>query len=349
MKKTISLSLFKRLQSLSIFLIVLLTLSCEKDENSIYQGDVKLNHQKQVDSFGEFGYTEINGTLTISSTNPDPIIDLSPLKSIKKVHEDYGLGEYRLPDCEDFGIEYVGGDLWCSMSSYNLDVLMDLEYVGGDFTISNESVYFYQGIYNLDELSSLSYIGGSISLEYCSIENLDVFSCLTEINGDLIVRGISYLNNIDGLSNLVGINGNLIIDSNHELTSIEGLRNISSIAGSFYLFNNISEINSLQNLTQVGGDFTIIAFGLEHISAMSKLTSLQGSFELEHTDLASLDFIQNLSYVGGNLDIDGNWSLTDFCGIENLIISNDLAGDYTVYFNAYNPTQQDIIDGNCSQ
>ena len=43
-----------------------------------------------------------------------------------------------------------------------------------------------------------------------------------------------------------------------------------------------------------------------------------------------------------------NSSLTDLCSV-SLLLDNGLISSYFVYDNAYNPTQQDIIDGNCSQ
>ena len=58
--------------------------------------------------------------------------------------------------------------------------------------------------------------------------------------------------------------------------------------------------------------------------------------------------LNNLSYIGENLRINENNLLTDLCGLQYLLINDGLIGTFVVSDNAYNPSQQDIIDGNCS-
>ena len=64
--------------------------------------------------------------------------------------------------------------------------------------------------------------------------------------------------------------------------------------------------------------------------------------------LTNLDGLENLIQIDYALHISSNIALTDFCGLENLFINGVGPSFYTVENNAYNPTQQDIIDGNCS-
>ncbi|MGK0387071.1 MAG: hypothetical protein ACI849_001691 [Patiriisocius sp.] len=63
----------------------------------------------------------------------------------------------------------------------------------------------------------------------------------------------------------------------------------------------------------------------------------------------NLNGLENLSQVGRNLIIENNLELVNLCGITNLVSQDGILEDYIVFDNAYNPSQQDILDGNCSQ
>ena len=90
---------------------VFLSLSCEKEENSIYEGDVLLKHQSDVEMFALSGFVEINGNLTIyggpDSSYTDRIDDLSPLENLKRINGDYRITGDFMPNNEEFGIENV--------------------------------------------------------------------------------------------------------------------------------------------------------------------------------------------------------------------------------------------------
>ena len=64
--------------------------------------------------------------------------------------------------------------------------------------------------------------------------------------------------------------------------------------------------------------------------------------------ITNLDNLSSLLSIGDNLEVIGNEGLTDLCGLQTLLINEGLGGFYNVSYNSYNPTQQDIIDGNCS-
>jgi hypothetical protein len=61
-----------------------------------------------------------------------------------------------------------------------------------------------------------------------------------------------------------------------------------------------------------------------------------------------LDGLENITSDMTLFRADNNIALFDFCSLVRPfgIIELDF---YSVYDNAYNPTQQDIIDGNCSE
>jgi len=95
---------------------------------------------------------------------------------------------------------------------------------------------------------------------------------------------------------------------------------------------------------------------ITNLEGLETITSIDGSLFIgENPGLTTLSGLENLNFVGNNIEIgnDGgpalypNPNLSDFCALTNLFIS----GTYrSVWFvgNAYNPTVQNMIDGNCS-
>ena len=51
----------------------------------------------------------------------------------------------------------------------------------------------------------------------------------------------------------------------------------------------------------------------------------------------------------GDLKIISCSSLKNLCGLQNLLSNDGLKGNYNVSDNLFNPSKQEIIDGNCSQ
>lgn len=68
----------------------------------------------------------------------------------------------------------------------------------------------------------------------------------------------------------------------------------------------------------------------------------------ESSAITNLDFLSNLDTVDDTLIIALNPNLIDFCGLNNAVDQNGITGTYTVVDNAYNPTLQDLVDGNCT-
>ena len=67
----------------------------------------------------------------------------------------------------------------------------------------------------------------------------------------------------------------------------------------------------------------------------------------ENEGLETLEGLESIPLVTGTFQAVGNTVLTDFCAVQNSITTL-LEEDVEIVFNAFNPTQQDIIDGNCS-
>ena len=248
------------------------------EEDKIYEGDVWIAYQEDLNNFGSMGYTHITGFLRIGNPQTGNIYDLTPLASIK-----------------------------------NID---------GNLEIKNVKL-----------LTSLD-----------GLENLE------SVGGDLRIFGNHILINVKALSQLTIIHGKLDLSINLQLADHTGLHNISTVNGDFILESNLTkDITGLSGITSVGGDFLLAsALNLRSLD-LNNIKNIGGNLEIYLTQkLTNIDFLSNLNTVGGNLRITSNDGLTDLCGLRPLLQANMLEGTYIVKDNGYNPTKQDIIDGDCA-
>src|SRR5690606_26291838 len=113
--------------------VAFLILNCDKDETSIpiiFEGDIILRSQTEVDDFGSKGYTKITGNLIISSNY------YTPINTLKELHQ----------------INFVEGDLFINSNSSlnNLNGLNNIIKIGGNLAIhSNDNLTGIDGLYNL--------------------------------------------------------------------------------------------------------------------------------------------------------------------------------------------------------
>ena len=125
------------------------------------------------------------------------------------------------------------------------------------------------------------------------------------------------------------INGDLIIDEDqtiHNIVFLDALSSIEEIKGVLKLNNlfNLLDIPGFENLSIIGGLEITNNWGIGDVNSLSSITNCDGP-----------------------IIITNNSSLGSFCGIRPLLQSGNFNDAYTVSDNFYNPTQQDIIDGNC--
>jgi len=334
-------------------------LVCGNQVGGVFNGDVTLLTQQGVELFGLFGYSKISGDLLIGenfqSTN---ITNLDLLTSIESV-----VGKLRI----------VGNPVLTSLEGLN-----NLNDVGSLEMIVNIELE------NLLGLRGLSNVGDVISIQMChSLINLEGLNGITHINNSLIVSANSSLQNLKGLENVSSISpeGSVMFQSNSSLQSITDLYIQTNEIKHFEINGNplLSDINIFSNIERIGnlsivGDNMITDFSMfsslsniewyltiwhtnfENLSVFSNLVSIgEGIKVINNTSMISLDGVENLLEVGSieiGIDSQGsskpNVNLTDYCALTNLI-TNGTYGEVTIENNAYNPTVQDIIDGNCSQ
>lgn len=128
------------------------------------------------------------------------------------------------------------------------------------------------------------------------------------------------------------IEGYVVINGN-DITNLNGLNVVTSIGGDFLIGNYqdganplLSNLQGLEALTSIGASFAIQENNaLTSLAGLDNVTSIWGTFAIEGNDaLTSLMGLEGLTYIG-NLYINVNPVLTNLTGLEGLTsIGRDL-------------------------
>ncbi len=206
---------------------------------------------------------------------------------------------------------------------------------------------------SLDGIEKLQNIGKRLVIDNRSLANINGLSSLSSIGGDLILSSNDHLTNIDGFSKLTIIGGGLYIMQISSLREVDGLSSLDSIGGILEIISNdsITNLNGLSSLISVGWASGIAKNKrITKVDSLLKFASLNDFVEIiENKNLANIDGLSGRFYYGEMLIIASNPLLSDLCGIKNVISSNGVSGDIYIQHNAYKPTVEEIIAGNCSQ
>ncbi len=356
--------------------LVTITLNDLVEEN-IYDGDVILRSQQEVSDFGANNYTHITGYLVIGvpdGTGSSNISDLSPLNTIKRIDNYIQIIKNSiLTSTSGLNIHYLVGGISITenpsleriegfnditsillLNLSNNDVLSDLSGLTQITEIQyNLSIIQCPLITNLDWLTNLTIAGNTITISSCdSLRNVNGLNNLRELTSESGSITVSYndaLENLDGLLNLNATLTTLYVMGNPLLQNISGLENIDVYQTLKIIDNNL--LQSLQGLEKVTRNFSIISIvnnnSLIELQGLNNLSHTYGEFNIRNNGgLTSLNGLNGLLNIWQIRLLD-NTNLLDFCALQNAFTINGQTF-YTATGNAYNPTKQDIIDGNCS-
>jgi hypothetical protein len=81
---------------------------------------------------------------------------------------------------------------------------------------------------------------------------------------------------------------------------------------------------------------------------LESFRSIDGNLVISNSQISDLSGLSNLLFVGGDLIIEDNSMLYDYCGLSTLISNDGVMGDIIIAGNLYNPVAGDIITDNCS-
>lgn len=122
-----------------------------------------------------------------------------------------------------------------------------------------------------------------------------------------------------------------------------------------FQFENQEDFTEFQEggFTRVIGNITIV----DEVTSLASLTTLrnvEGDILIQDTNLQTLNGLENLISITGDLSIISNsnqgqpiQNITDFCALQNLFSNGDF-NTVDISGNVFNPTVQDIISGNCT-
>ena len=223
--------------------------------------------------------------------------------------------------------------------------------VAGDVIIRGDDII------NLNGLSIVTSIGGNLTIGGGSawsgsgnplLTSLTGLANLTSI-GDSIYIGYNSLNNLTGLEGLINIPGDLMIEYN-SLTSLNGLENLNTIAGALFLIDNssLTSLNGLESIESIGGLVVSNNSSLVNLPGLENLNTIAGGLYLIGNDsLTSLNGMDSLTFIGENLDILFNSSLSD-CDVQGICMYlSDPTGVIEIHDNAIGCNSPEEVEEAC--
>lgn len=333
------------------FLSVLCLISCTTDDAIIddviqesvpviFEGDVTLGSQQEIEDFGAMGYTEVTGIFRINPSLDEAITSLIPLNTLTTLNVVF-IGGTALEDFEGLeSLTSIEGTLNL-ISNNNLTSISQLGGVTSSILginlENNISLINLIGLENIEiqsdgllRLSGNSSLESAMSLENGMPEHLRAISIrpfTVFLSGEPAFTIPTPLTDLSFLNNVTSIN-TIYLDG-FQGTSLQGLHNLISCNDGFGIIESpfIEDMSGLENLQHVNN------FG---IGFNSSLTSLDG---LDNLTSATGDFFSVFQHS----------QLNDFCSLEGLFTNGTYAANnYNVTDNLYNPTIEDIMSGNCS-
>ncbi|GAB5473583.1 MAG: hypothetical protein Mars2KO_16820 [Maribacter sp.] len=317
--------------------------------NGIYDGDVSFSSQQGVDFFGNQGYIQITGNLTIRSFSfQSDITDLSALHTLKEINGHVDIENMNsLVDLSGFHVEKIGKyfRIKRNRSLVSLKGLDSLKTVLGGFEIEANNE-----LNAIDHLNNLETVGNHLSIKSnYKITRIESFNKLSSIRDMSIYNNIT-LERIIGFQSLKVIDGNLRINDNFEISVIDAFTNLARVGGIFFSDTKITNINNLSSLIWVGGDLSIEQNPLlQNIDGLSAVEEIEyGSLYIStNPEIINLDALTNLHTIGATLSIGNNTKLSDFCGLRNAMQGFVPSAVYRIINNQYNPTIEEIANGQC--
>ena len=328
-------------------------------------GNFELFNSLLIDIKGLTNLTTIGGYLNLKDNSF--LVDISGLNDLTTIGGLFQISNTAITHIDGLNnLTSIGGNLFIVYNDHlvNISGLNGLATIGeSQLHISSNSILANIsglngltsiGVFDIgdnafahiDGFNSLGSINGGLGFQNDNMVDIHGFNSLTSISGGLMFASEDELVDINGFTKLKSIGGSLIISEDHLLSDISVLSNLETVGQNLKLFENTAlHSMGLNKLSSIGGYLIIEAEPFAHFDGFNSLTSIGGDLTIETNGLLpDLDGLNNLRAVGGNLIIKFNVKLNNFCGLLTLFKNNGLAGSYSVFDNAVNPTKQELID-----
>ncbi|MEJ2005321.1 MAG: hypothetical protein P8X57_10235, partial [Cyclobacteriaceae bacterium] len=189
-------------------LLIFILVSCGESEptlipdgciSSIYEGDVILATQSDINAFGETCYTSVDGILQIGQPGiPSNINDLSPLAEVRSASELIVVSNPELRALDDLQLKQIHDRILIS-DNLLLEDISRLAEVRNDHiavTISrNPSLSSLVGLNQIQRFSNLDIVDNKSLRDLLALSTAERMNCLYIEKNDL-------LTSLDGLENL---------------------------------------------------------------------------------------------------------------------------------------------------
>lgn len=292
----------------------------------VFEGNVYLTTQAEVNEFGAENYNIVNGSLVLQSESyraVSDIDDLTPLVDLIEVKKELLIRNSSLESLIGLeGVTKVGGALGINDNNklLTLNGLEGLRTITKALAIHNNVI--------LSEINALQSVGSIEEVYITFNENLQTISLLPEAES------------------LSGI----LIHSNLSLQKIEGFEKIRKTESLLEIFNNakLVEVPLFEELITIGGRLVFSGNDRLETVAFPKLERIGSSFYLSNNhNLINLQGFQQLRFVGRDLNFFLNPKLSDYCNLSALVNEGEIQGGFTIKGNLYNPEKEDFHKGNC--
>jgi hypothetical protein len=276
---------------------------CTTNQVRTVTQDFSLDSYEEFVEFHSQGYTNVNGTISIS--NAKNLTFLSCLKSV-----------------DNLSISH--SDIT------NLNGLQNLEQVNRISIYKCGKIINFQGIGNISTLHSLSIF------ENEKIFNLQGLESLTTISS-IFIHNNTNLKNLTGINNLtttfesnilLGQSQEINITNNMNLNSLVELNNISTMIKRLYIYQcpSLTNLGNFNQLSVIGYVSISYCNSLTSINCFNNIIDIGGLNVAENSSLQGFNF-PSLTRIG-TLSINNNPILNSLQGFSNLTEIYGENGDF---------------------
>lgn len=233
-------------------------LNFQPNENDkVFDGNVILTNQNEVNNFGKKNYTFINGNLHIGNINSvdssEEIFNLDALKSIKNINGELLITKIETIESVDglTNLEKINGNFTISGCGYALKKIENfnkITIINGDITFGNNHGTYGQN--GLIEISGFNNLKKALNIYITGNDDLNILNCFNNLEESKTI----YISNtaaeeISNFKKLKVINGKFSIEYSDNLTLVS-LDNLEIVQVYFALHEN-SKINGNINLPKI--------------------------------------------------------------------------------------------------
>ena len=157
--------------------------------------------------------------------------------------------------------------------------------------------------------------------------------------------GLQNLNGLGAIDTLYGLD----ISFNIGLQNLNGLENLTHIelALNTAFCSSLTSFSGLDNLTYVGNVQIAGSENVQNLEAFGNLTTVDELFQVfGPSKIESLSGLENLMSVH-SMYFSDNQKLKDYCALTDLVDNSGIV-NFATSGNDYNPTLQQLEDGDCN-